>query len=139
MAHLAGLRNNQMIKKHNLLYRIKVLLLKRKYYRLHYKMWDYIVDKLTVASEEELGNIDFIDELKFKYTAGEYLNHCYLCHMCFYFKEGCESCPLYKSTGMKCAWFRSPYFIVTDTDKPKTLRIKAAKKIRDCVLIFRRK
>lgn len=53
-----------MIKKHNLLYRIKVLLLKRRYYRLHYKMWDYIVDRLTVASKEELEYSYFIDNLK---------------------------------------------------------------------------
>lgn len=127
-----------MIKKHNLLYRIKVLLLKRKYYRLHYKMWDYIVDKLTIASEEELSNVDFIDELKFKYTAGEYLNHCYLCHICFYFLNGCKSCPLYNDYGLVCSKDCSAYSIVTDINTSRTWRIKAAERIRDCVLTRRR-
>lgn len=114
------------------------IFLRKKYYKLHYKMWNYIADRFTVASKEDLANDNFVSNLKYEYTKGTYLyNGCYLCF--FKFSEGCKPCPLYNSTNLKCIDTESVFSTVTDTKIAKAKRIEAAKKIRDCVLTVRRK
>lgn len=117
------------------------IFLRKKYYKLHYKMWNYIVDRLTVASKEDLANDNFVSNLIYEYTKGTYIyNRCYLCHICFFrSSEGCKPCPLYNSTDLKCTDAESAFSIVTDIKIAKAKRIEVAKKIRDCVLTVRRK
>ena len=114
---------------------------RKKYYSMHYRMWDYIAVHLYYDSDELLNNANYIGRLKKTFLELNnckkvYLN-CFLCDLYYGTRKEppkCVGCPLYKLQHKTCLAHDSLFNIVDSTFNERDKRIEAAKKIRDCVL-----
>lgn len=113
---------------------------RKKYYFMHYKMWDYIVTHLQSDSEDRINDTEYIAELKRIFTKSHHYNqiflNCFLCDLYYGTLKcnDCSKCPLYKLYNTSCTGNTSPFHIVISRNYKRDTRIKAAKIIRDCVL-----
>jgi hypothetical protein len=114
---------------------ILLFLFRKKFYMLHYMMWDYIARQLEKAKPDDLLKPFYIDNLKKSFidanSKGQKI--VFLCYLCALHDVKCTDCPLYKKYGNMCASSFSYYRLVKNTDCSKKQRIEAARKIRDCV------
>lgn len=113
---------------------------RKKYYSMHYKMWDYIVAHLQSDSDELINDADYIGRLKRTFIKAHYNKQVYLgCFLCdLYFDNSeisCGSCPFYKLQHITCLSPKSLFIITRSSSNERDKRILAAKMIRDCVLM----
>lgn len=113
---------------------------RKKNYSMHYKMWDYIVAHLQSDSDELLNDTNYISRLKKMFIKAHYNKQVYLdCFLCdLYFdkpKISCDRCPLCKLYNTTCLNPNSLFITVYSRFNERAVRVEAAKKIRDCVLI----
>lgn len=121
--------------------RVLIFTRKKKYYSMHYKMWDYIVAHLKFDSEDRINDTEYITKLKSIYIKTYYHHNqvfmnCFLCdlHYSTILAGQCIRCPLFKLYGMTCLVDESPFRTVLNRKNERAVRVEAAKKIRDCVL-----
>lgn len=119
--------------------KVLILVHRKKYYSMHYKMWDFIVAHLQSDSDELLSDADYLCRLKKMFIKAHYNKQVYLgCFLCdLYFDKyeiSCNGCPLYKLQHIPCLRPDSLFTIVNSRFNKRDKRIEAAKKIRDCVL-----
>ncbi len=119
--------------------KVLIFLRRKKYYSMHYKMWDYIVKHLLYASEDKLSDTRFINDLKEAFikdnNCGVIFENCFFCALYNGTQiKDCDGCPLYKLQGGHCACSSSIHHIVQNRQNDRFTRIEAAKMIRDCVL-----
>ncbi len=129
--------------------RIIIARLKKRYYKHHYKMWDFIAAHIMQDSSESLKDSHYIDDLKSNYVQHNALqkdmplyNNCYLCTLYYgtvSIRAGCRGCPLYNEQGMFCSSTDSWYQAVHNDLLTRKERAEYAGKIRDCALKERRK
>lgn len=118
-----------------------MLFKKLYYYYLHYKMWSYIVTHLQFDSDELLNDTNYIGRLKKMFIKVHCHKQVYLdCFLCDLYKDTqkgpkCAECPLYKLQHITCLSPNSLFIIVHSRLSKRDKRIKAAEKIRDCVLM----
>lgn len=113
---------------------------RKKYYSMHYKMWDYIVAHLQSDSDALINDTDYISRLKETFIKAHYNKHVYMgCFLCDLYFDKSEisygSCPLYKLQHMTCLSPKSLFIIAYSSSNKRDKRILAAKMIRDCVLM----
>ena len=113
---------------------------RKKYYSMHYKMWDFIVVHLQSDSDELLNGANYIGRLKETFIKAHYNKQVYMdCFLCdLYFdklEKGCGNCPLYKGQHATCLSPKSLFIIAHSSSNKRDKRIEAAKMIRDCVLM----
>lgn len=128
--------------------RVSALVLKKKYYEQHYKMWDFIAAHIMQDSSKSLKDPHYIDDLKSSFIHNAvfqgdvYLfSDCYLCALYYgvLCKNGCRKCPLYNAQRCFCASTESLYFAVRNDLLTRKERAEYAGRIRDCVLFLGRK
>lgn len=115
---------------------------KKKYYSMHYMMWDYIVAHLQTDSEDRINDTEYITKLKeiYIYIKAHYHKqvflNCFLCDLHYDTIPGhhCGGCPLYNLYGVSCANNNPTCCTVNKDDNERVVRVEAAKKIRNCVL-----
>lgn len=115
---------------------------RKKYYSMHYKMWDFIVAHLQSDSDEFLSDAEYITTLKRIFIKTHYNRQVFLsCFLCdLYYgthrePPKCTGCPLYKLCGVTCLSNSSPFRKLCNRKNKRAVRIEAAKMIRDCVLM----
>ena len=113
---------------------------RKKYYSMHYKMWDYIVAHLQSDSDELINAADYISRLKSTFIKAHYDKQvyfgCFLWDLYFDKSEiSCGDCPFYKLQHTTCLSPKSLYIIMRSSSSERDKRILAAKMIRDCVLM----
>lgn len=120
--------------------KVLISIRKKKYYYIHYKMWDYIITHLQSDSEDIINDAEYITKLKKIFLKSHHYNQVYLnCFLCdLYYgtqKESeCIGCPLYNLYRVTCLSAVSSFHTVCNRRNERTTRIEAAKMIRDCVL-----
>lgn len=120
--------------------KVLISIRRKKHYSMHYKMWDYIVTHLQYDSDELLNDANYIGRLKKMFIKAYYNRPVYLdCFLCDLYSDkpaiNCDRCPLCKLQNTTCLNPNSLFIIMYSRFNKRAVRVEAAKKIRDCVLI----
>lgn len=120
--------------------KVLISIRRKKYYSMHYKMWDYIVAHLQSDSDALLNDVNYIGRLKKTFIKAHYDKQVYLdCFLCDLYCgtqkiSKCVGCPLCKLQNTTCLNPNSLFIIMHSRFNKRDKRIEAAKMIRDCVL-----
>lgn len=120
--------------------KVLISIRRKKYYSMHYKMWDYIVAHLQYDSDALINDAYYIGRLKKTFIKAHYGKQvymgCFLCDLYFDISEiSCGDCPFYKLQHVTCLSPKSLFIIAHSSSNERDKRILAAEKIRDCVLM----
>lgn len=122
--------------------KVLISIRRKKNYSMHYKMWDYIAARLQSDSECMLDDSMYISKLKKRFLEISHykkavFKNCFLCDLYYGTLKchDCRKCPLRELYNTSCVGDNSPFRTVCNMENTRAVRVEAAKKIRDCVLI----